>query len=150
MTTVSIVVNVTVRPLRTPVQLGQDEFPVAQSLCGNQAAVQRAYQHVDQGVSGIIEGHVTPEYSSDVDVYVFAHGFHGNRVRRRLDYRDDGITDDVALAGCEEMDDGAGGGPKRDGFGGGRRGVHEPEAFARGGGGRFQDAHVTGLLADLL
>src|SRR5690606_39597076 len=85
-----------------------------------------------------------------VDIDVFAHGAYRARVGADLDDGQDGVADDVALAGGKEVHGIARRSAQGHHFGGRRRRVHEPQAFAGRHFGLVEHAVDAAFLADLL
>src|SRR5215831_9472336 len=133
------------------IELGHDEFAMAQRFGGRQPSIGGADHHVDQRVAGAIERQLAAQDTGHVDVDVLGHGAHCARVARDLNDGDDWIANDVALAGREGMHDIARRRHQRHALGRRRGSIHVIEARAGCRRlGRLEYLDVAAAAADLL
>ena len=92
---------------------------MSESFRRRQAAVRCADNHVDESISGLVEGHLSLQDSGHIQIDVILHADNSFWIATELDDRLDRIADHVALPGREQVNDRAGSSPKRNSFRGG-------------------------------
>lgn len=95
--------------LGATVKLGHDEFDVTQRFGGRESTVCRVSDAVDECITRLIDRHLAPNDTGNIDVDVLWHESDGPRITRDLDDRHDRVTDHVTLPCREDMNDVAGG-----------------------------------------
>src|SRR5712691_4031237 len=85
------------------VQASEDELTMSERFCGGEPAVRGTEHHFDEFVARLVHVDLLARDAGHVDVDVLGHEAHGARIGADLDDGKDGIADDVALAGGEEM-----------------------------------------------
>src|SRR6266853_2086865 len=85
------------------VQAREDELAMSERFRGGEPAVRGTQHHLEELVTRLVHVDLLARYTGHVDVDVFGHEAHRARVGADLDDGQDGIADDVALAGGEEM-----------------------------------------------
>src|SRR6266568_783391 len=132
------------------VQSREDELAMPESLRGGEPAVRRAEHHLEELVARLIHVDLLARDAGHVDVDVFGHEAHRARIGADLDDRQDGIADDVALAGGEEMHHIPACRAQRHHLRRRGGGIHEPQTRAARNLGLVENAVHHALLADLL
>src|SRR4051794_23719423 len=87
------------------IKLRHREFTVAKCLGGGESPVCRTHHHVDERIASLIERHFTAQHAGNINIDMLTHGANRLRVSRDLDYRYDRVSDDIALARRERVDD---------------------------------------------
>ena len=140
-----------VRVLGAAVKLSHNKLAVAEGFAGSVTTVAGAADAIDERVASLVDGHLALQDSRNVDVDVLAHGADGARVAADFDDRHYGVTDDVALAGGEGVDDVTGGCHQSYAFCRRRGGIHKVQASALGWGfGGLEDVDVSAAATDFL
>src|SRR5881628_3468199 len=85
------------------VQAREDELAMSEGFCGGQPAVRGTQHHLEEPVARLVHVDLTARDAGHVEVDVLGHEAHRARIGADLDDGQDGIADDVALAGGEEM-----------------------------------------------
>src|SRR5256884_3112004 len=81
------------------VQAREDELAMAERFRSGEPAVRGAQHHLEELVARLVHVDLTAGDAGNVDVDMFGHQAHRSRIGADLDDREDGIADDVALAG---------------------------------------------------
>src|SRR5436190_732713 len=85
------------------VQAREDELAMSERFRGGEPAARGTQHHLEELVTSLVHVDLLARDSGHVDVDVFGHETHRARIGADLDDGQDGIADDVALAGGEEM-----------------------------------------------
>src|ERR1039458_3324681 len=123
---------------------------MAQHFGIREAAVGGGEHALEHAVAGLVHVDFPAKDAAHVHVDMLLHSANGARVAADLDDRQDGIADDVALAGGEEVHDEARRGYQRHHFGGGGGGIHVPQTRSGGRFGLVEHAVHHALLSDFL
>src|SRR5438445_634710 len=132
------------------VQAREDELAMAERLRSGEPAVRGTQHHLEELVARLVHVDLAARDAGHVDVDVFGHQAHRARIGADLDDGQDGIADDVALAGGEEMHRVAACRAQRHHLRRRGRGIHEPQTRAARDLGLVEHAVHHAFLADLL
>jgi hypothetical protein len=87
--------------LGASVELRHHKFAMSKRLGCREPSIRCADDHIEQRIASLIERHLALQNCRDVNVDVLFHRGDRLRITRKLDYRFDGIADDISLAGWE-------------------------------------------------
>src|SRR5712691_4545403 len=132
------------------VQSREDELAMSEGFCGGEPAVRGTEHHLEEPVARLVHVDLLARYTGHVDVDVFGHEAHRARIGADLDDGQDGIADDVALAGGEEMHRVAACRTQCHHLRGCGGRIHEPQAGAARNLGLVEHAVYHAFLPDLL
>src|SRR6266704_5358480 len=132
------------------VQASEDELAMSERFCGGEPAVRGTEHHFEEFVARLVHVYLLARDAGHVDVDVLGHEAHGARIGADLDDGQDGIADDVALAGGEEMHRIATCRAQRHHLRRGGGGIHEPQSRPARDLGLVEHAVHHALLSDLL
>src|SRR5882762_6807547 len=132
------------------VQASEDELAMSERFCSGEPAVRGTEHHLEKLVARLVHVDLLARDARHVDVDVLGHEAHGARIGADLDHGQDGIADDVALAGGEEMHRVAACRAQRHHLRRGGGGIHEPQSRPARDLGLVEHAVYHAFLSDLL